>query len=147
MSSESMTLMVNGTCESELRTMFWPSRLMYSETTGSLMIFDWVSTCIDTCLPSAICLSRLYQLPMPRAHPTLRLPIASISLMPPSCATLVADGSTAVDAFLGEGCDELLSAANEEEARQAASAKAAIIDRKFFISISGSAPAFDFSSL
>src|SRR5438552_16608000 len=101
MSSESITLIVNGTCESELRTRFWPRRLMYSETTGSLMIFDCDSTCWEICFPMAICFSRLYQLPMPFAHPTLRLPIASTSSTPPSCGVLVAEGSTEV---LADGC-------------------------------------------
>src|SRR6185437_11872321 len=148
MSSESMTLMVNGTCESELRTMFCPNRLMYSETTGSLIIFDCVSTCIETCLPSAICRSRLYQFPMPRAQPTLRLPIASMSFMPPSCTTLVADGSAGVGAVLAVVDDDwsaflFLSAAKDGDERQTATTKAAVSDSKFFISISGFAQAYD----
>src|SRR3954468_13880122 len=118
---------------------------MYSDTTGSLIIFDWVSTCIETCLPRAICRSRLYQLPMPRVQPTLRLPMASMSSMLPSCATLVADGSTLVGAVLAVvGVDWsalFLSAANDGEVRQTATTKAAVSDSKFFISVSGSAQA------
>ncbi len=96
MSSESITLMVNGTCESELRTRFWPRRFMYSETTGSVMTLDCVSTCWEICFPMAICFSSPYQLPMPLAQPTLRLPMASMSSRLPSCATFVAEGSTGV---------------------------------------------------
>src|SRR5438270_60376 len=149
MSSESITLIVNGTCESEFRTMFCPNRLIYSETTGSLMIFDCVSTCIDTCLPRAIWRSRLYQLPIPREHPTLRLPIASMSLMLPSCATLVADGSTGVGAVFAVVDDDwsaFLSAANDGAVRQTAITKAAVSDSKFFITISGSAQTSDSSA-
>src|SRR3954453_9731292 len=141
-----MTLIVKVTCESELRTMFWPSRLMYSDTTGSLIILDCVSTCIETCLPSAIWRSRLYQLPMPRAQPTFRLPIASMSLMLPSCATLAADGSVAAGAVLavvGVDCFAFLSAAKDGKAREPAIRKAAVTDSKFFIIISGSAQASD----
>src|SRR5437667_4994056 len=89
-----MTLIVNGTWESEFRTRFCPKRFIYSDTTGSVIIFDCVSTCWETCFPNAICFSRLYQLPIPFEQPTLRLPIASRSSIPPSCATFVADGST-----------------------------------------------------
>ena len=39
-SSESMTLMVNGTLQSEFLTMFWPTRFTYSVITGSVM--KWV---------------------------------------------------------------------------------------------------------
>src|ERR1035438_8709016 len=38
MSSESTTLMVNGTLASELRTRFWPMRFTYSTMTGSWII-------------------------------------------------------------------------------------------------------------
>src|SRR6478672_7248957 len=110
MSSESMTLIVKGTCESELRTRFCPRRLMYSEMTGSLMTLDCDSTCIEI------------QLPIPFAQPTLRLPIASRSLMLPSCATLVAAGS--VGGAAEGGVEEawslflsLLSAAKEDEGK------------------------------
>src|SRR5579884_3437511 len=135
-----MTLIVNGTCESELRTMFWPRRLMYSETTGSLITLDWLSTCWEICFPMAICFSRLYQLPIPLAHPTLRFPIASMSLMLPSCGTFVAEGSTvfadgpfAVGVELSAAAGALslslsLSLANEGETMQTASARAALSD-------------------
>src|ERR1700681_1767388 len=83
-----MTLIVNGTCETELRTRFWPRRFTYSVITGSLTIFDCDSTCWENALPMAICFSRLYQLPIPRSQPTCRLPIASTSLLPPSCSLL-----------------------------------------------------------
>src|SRR5262252_6865523 len=73
-----MTLMVNGTFESELRTMFWPMRFTYSVTTGSAISFTPCSTCCEYCWPIATCFSREYQLPAPVLHPTLRLPMASI---------------------------------------------------------------------
>src|SRR5450631_4242257 len=94
--SESITLMVKGTCASEFRTRFWPRRFTYSVTTGSLNILDCDSTCMEKDLPMAICFSMLYQLPMPRLQPTLRLPMASTSSIPPSCLTL--SGSAACTA-------------------------------------------------
>src|SRR5438270_8051345 len=122
---------------------------MYSEITGSLMTFDCDSTCCEICLPRAICFSRLYQLPMPRAQPTLRLPMALTSSMPPSVGTLVAEGSTAVaDGPLAVGvAAELcgvwslslsLCPANEGVTMQAASKKAAIVDIRVFMRTSGS---------
>src|SRR5579884_2197101 len=76
-----MTLMVKGTLESEFRTIFWPTRLTYSVTTGSVTIFALDSTCWANCLPIAICFSTLYQLPRPLLQPTLRLPMASMLRM------------------------------------------------------------------
>src|ERR1700690_2140648 len=70
--------MVNGTFASELRTRFWPSRLMYSVTTGSCTILALCSTCCEYARPMATCLSSEYQLPIPLLQPTLRLPIASM---------------------------------------------------------------------
>src|ERR1019366_672222 len=77
-SSVSITLMVNGTLASELRTRFWPSRLMYSVTTGSCTILAVCSTCCEYARPMATCLSSEYQLPIPLLQPTLRLPMASM---------------------------------------------------------------------
>src|ERR1035438_4313284 len=55
--SESMTLMVNGTCASELRTRFCPIRFTYSVTTGSLTSLICDSICWAYCRPRATCLS------------------------------------------------------------------------------------------
>src|SRR5690349_10858162 len=126
MSSESITLMVNGTWESEFRTMFCPRRLMYSETTGSPMTLDWLSTCMEICLPMAICFSRPYQLPMPLAQPTLRLPIASTSSMPPSCGVLVAEGSAVTGGFWVPVLLLALSAANDAIGEYTNANKAAV---------------------
>src|ERR1022692_1024819 len=87
-----MTLMVNGTCASELRTKFWPMRFTYSVTTGSCTSFTLLSTCIAYCLPILTSVSSEYQLPKPRP-PILRLPMASTSSSLPSCLTLLASGS------------------------------------------------------
>src|ERR1022692_4957513 len=87
-----MTLMVNGTCASELRTKFWPMRFTYSVTTGSCTSFTVLSTCMAYCLPILISVSSEYQLPKPRP-PILRLPMASTSSSLPSCLTLLASGS------------------------------------------------------
>src|SRR5207302_5990520 len=86
-SSESITLIVKGTCASELRTRFWPIRFTYSVTTGSCTSFTLASTCWAYSLPMRISPSREYQFPMPRP-PILRLPIASTSFRPPSCLIL-----------------------------------------------------------
>src|SRR5580698_9084226 len=91
-SSESITLIVNGTCASELRTRFCPIRFTYSFTTGSCTSFTLCSTCIEYCLPILISVSSEYQSPSPRP-PALRLPIASTSSSPPSCFTLLSGGS------------------------------------------------------
>src|SRR5438132_3769325 len=88
MSSASMTLMVKGTCASELRTRFCPIRFTYSVTTGSWISFTLASTCWAYSLPMRISLSSEYQLPMPRP-PILRLPMASTSFLPPSCLILL----------------------------------------------------------
>src|SRR5499425_2649423 len=98
-----MTLMVNGTCASELRTRFWPTRLMYSFTTGSVTSLALASTCWAYSRPSLISDSSEYQLPMPR-FPILRLPIASTSFSLPSCLTLLSSGWG-----IGAGSCEVLS--------------------------------------
>src|SRR5437764_14177596 len=78
--SSSSTLMVKGSLESELRTRFWPSRLTYSLTFASVIRCDDWSTCRANSRPMATCLSRLYQLAKPRSQPTLRCPMALMSL-------------------------------------------------------------------
>src|SRR6266852_5445230 len=83
--SESITLMVKGTCASELRTRFWPTRFTYSVITGSFTSFTCASTCCAKRRPMATWPSTLYQLPTPRPQPTLRLPTASTSVFPPLC--------------------------------------------------------------
>src|SRR5581483_940351 len=88
-----MTLMVKGTCESELRTRFCPTRFTYSVITGSCTSLTVDSTCWAYDLPIAICFSTLYQLPKPRLHPTLRFPTASTSVLPPLCLTLSGSAS------------------------------------------------------
>src|SRR5450755_4371957 len=104
-----MTLIVKGTCASELRTRFWPIRLTYSFTTGSCTSFTLCSTCIEYCLPMRISLSSEYQSPMPRP-PTLRLPIASTSFLLPSCFTLLSSGSCTGGGPLGAALPSALVA-------------------------------------
>src|SRR5271155_3480632 len=77
-SSESMTLMVKGTLQSEFLTMFWPMRLMYSLMTGSVTMWADFSISMEYCLPVEISQLVEYQLPMPRP-PMLRLPTALTS--------------------------------------------------------------------
>src|ERR1700722_16689850 len=77
-SSESMTLMVKGTLQSEFLTMFWPTRLTYSTTTGSVTRWADFSISMEYCLPVRISQSVEYQLPMPRP-PMLRVPMAATS--------------------------------------------------------------------
>src|SRR5580704_7801497 len=77
-SSESMTLMVKGTLQSEFLTMFWPTRLTYSTMTGSVTMWADFSTSMEYCLPLRISQSVEYQLPMPRP-PMLRVPTALTS--------------------------------------------------------------------
>src|ERR1039458_946101 len=67
--SESMTLMVNGTCASELRTRFCPIRFTYSVTTGSLTSLICDSICWAYCRPRATCPSTVYQLRIPHPAP------------------------------------------------------------------------------
>src|SRR5580704_15885303 len=93
-----MTLIVNGTCASELRTRFCPMRFTYSFTTGSCTIFTLLSTCMEYCLPTLISVSSEYQSPRPRP-PTLRLPIASTSSLPPVCFTWLGSGSDVTGGF------------------------------------------------
>src|SRR5581483_773894 len=143
-----MTLIVNGTWESEFRTIFWPSRLIYSEMTGSFMTFDCVSTCCEICFTSAICFSRPYQLPIPFEQPTFRFPMALTSSMPPSCGVLVAEGSTVTAAGVvvlevaaGVWASLFLSFlwAKEGAASRVTIAKAAINENERFITTSTSA--------
>src|ERR1700757_304914 len=77
-SSVSITLMVKGTLQSEFLTMFWPMRLMYSLTTGSVTMWADFSISIEYCLPVEISQLVEYQLPRPRS-PILRLPTALTS--------------------------------------------------------------------
>src|SRR5580704_3403698 len=73
-----MTLMVNGTLQSEFLTMFWPTRLTYSTMTGSVTRCADFSISIEYCLPMPISPLTEYQLPRPRP-PMLRVPTASTS--------------------------------------------------------------------
>src|ERR1700761_387094 len=77
-SSESMTLMVKGTLQSEFLTMFWPMRLTYSVMTGSLTMWADFSISMEYCLPMPISPLMEYQLPRPR-WPMSRVPMASTS--------------------------------------------------------------------
>src|ERR1039458_430929 len=77
-SSESITLMVNGTLQSEFFTMFWPTRFTYSVTTGSVTRCADFSISIEYCLPIPISPLTEYQLPRPRP-PIVRVPMASTS--------------------------------------------------------------------
>src|SRR5271155_5583616 len=77
-SSESMTLMVKGTLQSEFLTMFWPTRLTYSTMTGSVTMWADFSISMEYCLPMRISESVEYQLPTPRP-PMLRVPTALTS--------------------------------------------------------------------
>src|ERR1700738_1580273 len=82
-SSESMTLMVKGTLQSEFLTMFWPTRLTYSTMTGSVTRWADFSISMAYCLPLPISQLMEYQLPMPRP-PMLRLPTALTSFSLPA---------------------------------------------------------------
>src|SRR5580698_3577457 len=92
-SSESITLMVKGTLQSEFFTMFWPTRLMYSVTVGSVMNLVLFSISMAYDLPILISDSVEYQLPMPRP-PMSRVPTEFTSLMLP-CFTPGIFGSAA----------------------------------------------------
>src|ERR1035437_8576832 len=93
-SSESITLIVNGTLQSEFLTMFWPTRLTYSTTTGSVMNRVLFSTSEAYILPILISESVEYQLPTPRP-PISRLPTAFTSSIEPAfTATFWLPGST-----------------------------------------------------
>src|SRR5271157_2022768 len=81
-SSESMTLMVNGTLQSEFLTMFCPMRFTYSVTTGSVMNLVLFSICAAYILPILVSESVEYQFPTPRP-PISRLPTAFTSSMEP----------------------------------------------------------------
>src|SRR4051794_11962701 len=81
-SSESMTLMVNGTLQSEFFTMFWPMRFTYSVTVGSVMNLVLFSISEAKLLPILISVSVEYQLPIPRP-PISRLPTALTSSILP----------------------------------------------------------------
>src|SRR5271156_4827676 len=113
-SSESITLMVKGTLQSEFLTMFWPTRLMYSLMTGSVTRCADFSISIEYCLPVEISQLVEYQLPRPRS-PTLRLPTALTSsslpaLMGGSRAS-PGDGSESVLVFAALGSAGLLPVA------------------------------------
>src|ERR1039458_3396958 len=58
--------------------MFWPTRLTYSTTTGSVMRWADFSISMEYCLPVPISQLVEYQLVTPRA-PMLRVPMASTS--------------------------------------------------------------------
>src|SRR5215469_12688896 len=107
MSSASITLMMNGTFESELRTRFWPTRFTYSVTTGSETSFTPCSTCWEYCWPMATCFSSEYQLPAPLLQPTLRLPMASmffsVSGLGAFLSGLTSAGGGVSD--VGDGCE------------------------------------------
>src|SRR5258707_14864786 len=77
-SSESMTLIVKGTLQSEFLTMFWPTRLTYSTMTGSVTRCADFSISMEYDLPLRISQSVAYQLPTPRP-PMLRGPTALTS--------------------------------------------------------------------
>src|SRR5580704_4924926 len=77
-SSESMTLMVNGTLASEFLTRICAIRFTYSTTTGSLKNLSLFSSCMAYDLPIRISVSVEYQLPMPRP-PISRVPTAFTS--------------------------------------------------------------------
>src|ERR1039458_123814 len=81
-SSESITLMVNGTLQSEFLTIFWPMRFTYSVTTGSVMNLLLFSISMAYILPILISVSTEYQFPAPRP-PISRLPTALTSSMLP----------------------------------------------------------------
>src|SRR5579863_431576 len=110
-SSESMTLMVNGTLQSEFLTMFWPMRFTYSVITGSVMNLVLFSISEAYILPILISVSVEYQLPMPRP-PISRFPTALTSSMLPALTCFISlpgattfSGSTAAAAtspFTGE---------------------------------------------
>src|SRR5579863_4433650 len=98
-SSESMTLMVNGTLQSEFLTMFWPMRFTYSVMTGSVMNLVLFSISIEYILPILISVSVEYQLPMPRP-PMSRLPTALTSSMLPALILPISlPGATTLSGF------------------------------------------------
>src|SRR5271157_393860 len=143
MSSESTTLIVNGTFASELRTRFCPMRFTYSVMTGSCIMRALDSTIIAYCLPILISVSYEYQSPRPLPEPGL--PMSSMSFLPLSCVApgascdgvvLAAESGDAVELGGGEGwvwpvestgactdgvCDCGLSWATEGSARLALS--------------------------
>src|ERR1019366_6038834 len=59
-------------------TMFWPTRLTYSTTTGSVTMWADFSISMEYCLPMPISELMEYQLPRPRP-PMLRVPMVSTS--------------------------------------------------------------------
>src|SRR6266568_5463542 len=73
-----MTLIVNGTLQSEFLTMFWPIRFTYSVTTESVMNLVLFSISEAYILPILISESVEYQFPSPRP-PMSRLPTALTS--------------------------------------------------------------------
>src|ERR1019366_4243660 len=113
-SSESITLMVNGTLQSEFFTMFWPTRFTYSTTTGSVTRCADFSISIAYCLPMPISPLTVYQLPRPRA-PRLRVPMASTSSSLPflMCGSRASpgDGRTSVLAAAAAAAAAVVAAA------------------------------------
>src|ERR1035438_1290389 len=100
-SSESITLMVKGTLQSEFFTMFCPMRLTYSTTCGSLMNLVLFSISIEYILPILISVSVEYQLPMPRP-PMSRFPTAfTSSMLPGLTLTFWLPGSTTFSRLAG----------------------------------------------
>src|SRR5579863_3453141 len=87
-SSESITLIVNGTLQSEFFTMFCPIRFTYSSTTGSVISFELFSTSSAYCFPILISPSVENQLPIPRL-PMSRLPTAFTSSMLPALIGII----------------------------------------------------------
>src|SRR5579871_3077276 len=87
-SSESITLIVNGTLQSEFFTMFCPMRFTYSVITGSVMNLVLFSISEAYILPILISVSVEYQLPMPRP-PMSRLPTALTSSMLPGLTCFI----------------------------------------------------------
>src|SRR5580698_10618353 len=102
-SSESMTLIVKGTLQSEFFTIFCPMRFTYSSTTGSVMNLVLFSISSANCLPILISPSVEYQLPNPRL-PISRLPTALTSSMLPDLMGIIwLPGSTILSTSTATG--------------------------------------------
>src|SRR5207244_2848363 len=91
-------------------------RFTYSVITGSWISFTVDSTCWAYCLPIAICFSTPYQLPIPVLQPTLRLPTASTSCLPPLCFTFSGSASCTV-ACRQRSLDFLLGSTQDKRRR------------------------------
>src|SRR4030088_913308 len=72
--SESITLMVNGTCASELRTRFCPMRFTYSVTTGSFTSLTWDSICWAYTRPP--CDLAFHRVPVPDPAPASHIAVS-----------------------------------------------------------------------